>query len=283
MSWYTAPSARKFADQFAPDWPRRGSKDGSVGDTAHGARVSDHNPDYKNGGVVRAVDVDIKGRDKAAMIAAAIRDPRTRYLISDGRIWQNPAVYPGRGGWHKYNGSDGHYGHVHLSIRHAKKYENDTSPWGQSSTPTPTPPKEEEFIMATKEELADVLFRTNFTKPDGGTTNFEQLIRWHDNGTEQLLAAIKAGVIAGIDGTLNARVKVVGTDRYTSLALMLANNDPHLDTTRALIKDTGREVASAVEAVGNRDAEAVAKQVTEQVVANVEDALKNVTLTPHAE
>lgn len=138
MAWYTAPAARSFADQFAPDWPRKGSKDGSVGDTAHNARVSDHNPDYNNGGVVRAVDVDIKGRDKAAMTAAAIADKRTRYFISDGRIWQNPLVYPKAGGWHEYSGSDGHYGHVHLSIRHNKIYENDTSRWG---APAPVPEK----------------------------------------------------------------------------------------------------------------------------------------------
>lgn len=152
MSWYTAPAGRAFTTQFAPDWPRRGSKDGSVGDTAHNARVSDHNPDYKNGGVVRAVDVDIKGRDKAAMIAAALSDERTRYLISDGRIWQNPAVYPRAGGWQTYRGSDGHYGHVHLSIRHAKKYENDTRPWGKA--PTPTPPEQEDDDMTPDEREA---------------------------------------------------------------------------------------------------------------------------------
>lgn len=160
MAWYTAPAARTYAVQFAPDWPRKGSKDGSVGDTAHGARVSDHNPDYSAGGVVRAVDVDITGRDGDAMVAAAIADKRTRYVIHKGRIWQNPAVYPNAGGWRKYNGSDGHYGHVHLSIRPNKIYENDTSRWGSTPAPTPKPLVEEDDMFNDDDRAAlAVLFK----------------------------------------------------------------------------------------------------------------------------
>jgi hypothetical protein len=134
MSWFLAPSLRAlFADvnQMAPRRNKR--SDGSVGDTSHQARKSDHNPDRSAGGVVRAVDVthDLGGGCDCHQLARRIqggRDPRVAYVIFNGRIMA------GQGGpspwvWRRYKGTNPHNHHMHVSIRHMREAENDSRPW----------------------------------------------------------------------------------------------------------------------------------------------------------
>jgi hypothetical protein len=113
-------------------WPNRSKvSDGSIGDTSHAARKSDHNPD--SSGDVLAVDIteDIaRGPSLNAFWAEVIRrrDPRVKYLIYEGRIVTS---YPagGRPAWspRSYTGVNAHKQHLHVSVHgHAK---NDTSTW----------------------------------------------------------------------------------------------------------------------------------------------------------
>ena len=112
--------------------------DGWVGDAAHNARKSDHNPDWDDDGIVRAIDVDkdLPDSENAAqrIVDAITRDPRVAYVIFRRRIWQNPAVYS-RGGWRPYtpSGKAGWYNpheqHFHVSVRHGKRWDRDGSPW----------------------------------------------------------------------------------------------------------------------------------------------------------
>lgn len=126
-----------FRSEANAAWPNRSkSSDGWVGDTSHSARKSDHNPDAR--GIVHAFDLthDPKGGPDTYALAEHLRqmkDPRINYLISAGRICST-SVAPWT--WRKYNGANGHYHHLHLSVKDAP-WEDDTTPWGLSA---PLPP-----------------------------------------------------------------------------------------------------------------------------------------------
>lgn len=124
-------------------WPNRSRiSDGTIGDPAHSARTSDHNPD--GAGWVRAVDLThdpANGCDAHAWArqVAARRDPRVKYLISNGQIW-NPSISPE---WRTYTGANAHTRHAHLSIKSTDAALHDTAPWFQN---------EEEDVALTAEE-----------------------------------------------------------------------------------------------------------------------------------
>lgn len=130
-NYYLAPSLVKLRSEINKHFPNRDStSDGWIGDTSHQARPSDHNPDWAHGGVVRAIDVDIDdgdtGRDlRLMLIREAKRDPRTYYVISNGYIYSRTYGFAKR----KYTGSNGHFSHVHLSIRSGDQYEKSRKAW----------------------------------------------------------------------------------------------------------------------------------------------------------
>lgn len=129
-------------------WPRRSkASDGWVGDTSHAARKSDHNPDAR--GIVHAFDLThdpANGPDTYAVAEhlRQIKDPRINYIISAGRICSS-TVAPWT--WRKYNGANGHFHHLHVSVR-GVPWEDDTTPWDLSTElplhgldhPPPVPP-----------------------------------------------------------------------------------------------------------------------------------------------
>lgn len=124
--YYLAPSLVELRDEIDEKWPKRDkASDGWVGDTSHQARKSDHNPDWASGGVVRALDIDVDGIDRLKLVKELIGDPRVWYVIS------NRIIYSRTYGWaaRRYTGSNPHTSHVHVSIMHTRKAENDTSRW----------------------------------------------------------------------------------------------------------------------------------------------------------
>lgn len=126
MAWYIAPSLEQLRAELNARWPGRDrASDGGVGDTAHSARISDHNPDYSNGGVVRARDFDEDGIPTDLLLLAAITDYRTNYVIYERKI------YTRANGFRPitYTGINPHDKHMHVSIRHGKQYEDDRTPW----------------------------------------------------------------------------------------------------------------------------------------------------------
>lgn len=141
--WKLAPALVTLMREVDGKWPNRSkASDGSIGDTAHSERTSDHNP---RGGYVRAVDITTSGIDRPTLIAAAIADPRTKYIISQGRIWKNPLLYK-NGGWQKYTGSNPHDKHTHISVSDAGTLG--TATWFPAPTPA-TPNVEGLAKMAT--------------------------------------------------------------------------------------------------------------------------------------
>lgn len=148
--WKLAPSLVAYvleADRYYPQRDR--SADGSIGDLAHQARVSDHNP---VGGLVHAVDLDEDlapglDMDGFAEKLRARRDPRVKYVIYEGRMFSSygtTARAPWE--WGPYSGVNAHEHHLHLSILDDWVAERDTGPWGfaPAVAPVPAPPPEPE-------------------------------------------------------------------------------------------------------------------------------------------
>lgn len=128
MAWRPAKSLIVLRDQINAMAPnRKKTSDGILGDAAHRARKSEHNPDAN--GVVRALDIthDPAHGVDAGQIADQLRrsrDPRILYVISNRRIASPPGW-----AWRSYGGTNPHTMHFHTSVvASAAKYD-DTRPW----------------------------------------------------------------------------------------------------------------------------------------------------------
>lgn len=153
-SWVVVPdllSLRAEFDQLAPHRDR--GADGTIGDTAHKARSSDHNPDDTAGSKVphsdtdkipevHALDVDSTGPWPEGMTMArsfnllrlkmmgmGTRAPLA-FLIFDRQIAEYPSWKIG-----PYDGTDPHTGHLHASSRYGSgatvsNPETYSGPWG---------------------------------------------------------------------------------------------------------------------------------------------------------
>jgi hypothetical protein len=129
MSWRLAESLKTLRRQIDGLWPGRSKvSDGTVGNLRHKRSKSDHNPNAA--GVVTAIDIthDPLNGPNARRLAEALvesRDPRIKYIISNGQIVsskQQPWV------WRKYTGDNAHTKHVHISVM-AGSAADDTRPW----------------------------------------------------------------------------------------------------------------------------------------------------------
>lgn len=141
-------------EQVNAKWPNRSkANDGWLGDSAHQARKSDHNPNSH--GVVKALDIThdpAHGLDAGKLAQELIdsRDPRIKYVISNRRICASYATGGvGAWTWRPYHGANAHEKHVHVSVADdPKKYDNGSA-WSavtprqpapsQAPQPVPTP------------------------------------------------------------------------------------------------------------------------------------------------
>ena len=116
-------AAIQLREQIDDDYPDRDRKsDGWIADARHLAKgSSDHIPDDRAGGVVRALDIDADlnaHKEEAYALVEKIRkcakqgDKRIAYIIFDGKI-MSPIL-----GWRrrKYNGANPHRSHFHISF-----------------------------------------------------------------------------------------------------------------------------------------------------------------------
>lgn len=119
-----ARSLRRLAHDVDERWPdRHRGSDGWIGDVAHQARRSDHNPDPR--GIVHALDITARGIDPLVLVVAAVLHPSTSYVIYDELIFSASHGFSGR----VYDGPDPHRSHVHISILHTAGAETAGRHW----------------------------------------------------------------------------------------------------------------------------------------------------------
>jgi hypothetical protein len=110
-----AASLLTLRDQVDKLYPGRNrASDGLIGDAAHQAVQSDHNPNAQ--GIVTAIDITHDpdhGLDIQKLATALVNslDPRIKYIIANRQIWERGT------GWHRYDGDNPHNKHLHLSVQ----------------------------------------------------------------------------------------------------------------------------------------------------------------------
>jgi hypothetical protein len=190
--WVLAPSLIAYVHEADAAYPQRDrTSDGSIGDLAHAARDSDHNP-YE--GFVHAVDLDenlapgldLKGFAEQLRIR---RDPRIRYVIYEGRIFKGYVDSAGHApwSWYPYTGTNAHASHLHLSINRTTAARDDVRPWGFKVAPAPiTPPDEEDDDMP-RFEFVHVSNGKTYVIGPGAEPKIDDLT------TDEIAAVRKAG------------------------------------------------------------------------------------------
>jgi hypothetical protein len=169
-AWILVPclgALRTELDRIAPNRDR--SSDGTIGDTIHQGRVSDHNDDEV--GKVPIVDADSKHEVHALDLDADLREPnltmwmviehllyrcrtgaenRLRYIIWDRSIWHVDD------GWSRkaYTLSDPHTGHAHLSASYATAREADTRSWRLEDIPVALTEADKKWLTAQLDKAA---------------------------------------------------------------------------------------------------------------------------------
>jgi hypothetical protein len=112
-----------------------------VGDARHRSRSSDHNPWIVESGVgvVTAYDITDSpqtGCDVDKLVASLLNRPpdsRLKYIIWQGHIYNHTPV-DGQAAWAKrrYNGTNPHDKHVHISVKSSKSSYDSEAPWNIS-------------------------------------------------------------------------------------------------------------------------------------------------------
>lgn len=123
--WRVAGALDQLLDQLNSLAPNRSTAaDGAIGDTAHAARRSDHNPrifGWAPHPLVLARDFthDPRGGLDCARLAAALRDTcdrRVAYVIWAGHIMSGYDQTHPAWQWRPYRGPNPHDKHLHLSV-----------------------------------------------------------------------------------------------------------------------------------------------------------------------
>lgn len=141
MTYFLSPALATLHAQINARWPNRDkASDGWIGDAAHNARKSDHNPDYTDGGIVRAIDVDKDGVDMDMLVNVLLNDPRTWYVIWNKRISYGKHVDGVPMGWRPYTGTNTHERHMHVSVRKVGNHDRNDSLWKFPGVSTPAKP-----------------------------------------------------------------------------------------------------------------------------------------------
>jgi hypothetical protein len=144
-----APACRQAISDANRRWPRRRkASDGIMGDARHQKSKSDHNL----GNAFDLTHDPASGCDGNVIAAAAIKDPRVKYVIWNRRIFNRQR---GDKAFRRYTGKNPHTHHCHVSVLSTSR--TDTRPWawapgggdlpaltspatGGEDTPRPRPP-----------------------------------------------------------------------------------------------------------------------------------------------
>lgn len=147
------PCLAELRSEFDRCFPGRDrASDGWIGDPAHAARASDHNPDGR--GVVHAIDVDVDlGSPMADVVRhlVARRDRRLTYIIHARTIWSASHGWQPR----PYRGDNPHIEHVHISASDEPHLENDTRSFDLEEVPVALTAADKEWIAAEIDKAAE--------------------------------------------------------------------------------------------------------------------------------
>ena len=206
--WRLAPCLVAMYEEANRLAPKRNRKaDGSIGDTAHASRTSDHNP---ANGWVTALDLthapesgfDAHAR---ARLVVARHDRRLKYAISNGQIarsYDKPGIRAWT--WAPYTGSNPHRFHAHFSVHNTAEARDDLSPWWPS-TPHPELTQEDDIMAADPRGTARLVMReflgrspSSYTELDFHAGQITKLglngyIEWLEQQQEAQLWAAKIG------------------------------------------------------------------------------------------
>ena len=191
-TWRNCLASVYLVNEVNTRFPQRDkSSDGTVGDPAHAARVSDHNPNQA--GVVRARDIDEDlGRDITGAgwdmprLVAHLRqlaiggDARLNgggYIIYEGRICGGSKGWD----WRPYTGSNPHDKHAHISFsKNAAAYDS-RAPWGIAKPFTPPSSPKGPLMALTDAEQKELLDKVRKLHADYGVSG---------KGVRQVIAEI---------------------------------------------------------------------------------------------
>jgi hypothetical protein len=203
-SWRLAESLRVLRDEVDALAPKRSkASDGTVGDTAHATRWSDHNPwvQDRGAGVVTARDIthDPENGLDAGALAEHFRamgkagDPRIKYVIWNRRI----CSFIENWRWREYSGPNAHKHHVHVSVSSKRRYYDSRRPWGLRPEPVakpkpvppdtqePRPPAEEDHDMKSDETIDLGKWGTAVLRDPDGQISFEEALAIQTVATAQ--------------------------------------------------------------------------------------------------
>ncbi len=210
MSWEVVPCLRQLRTEFnlvAPDRDR--GADGTIGDQAHRARSSDHNPDDTAGSrtpgsdldhdaEVHALDIDATGPWPAGtdldLFVEHIRQGEAK-AGEKGRlqniIWRGRVASRSWGWAWRSDDRVGHYDHAHFSARYATVAETNVRPYGLAALVAGRRPRTPE--VAVQDDLITLTdaFAKRLGKPKGTKLKLSILLQYVGIAVIDGLAAVE--------------------------------------------------------------------------------------------
>jgi hypothetical protein len=178
--------------------------DGTIGDRAHSARTSDHNPDSDGSVDAWDMDVDVNGRGKpyAADVEALKKvfeaHESSSYWIHNDQIARRSTDWKRESYSYAGPGRNRHEKHVHWNTRQSR--ENSTAPWvlaGQPEVPDMTPDQ-----AALLRDANYVLAGKSWPNPAGtGKVDMRTWAAWMTGAVKALATAV-----GGVDEATKAQL-----------------------------------------------------------------------------
>jgi hypothetical protein len=202
-NWDLTEGLKNLRAQVNTRFPKRDKKsDGTIGDAAHQAETSSHNPDDTKGArpewnddadanaEVRAWDMDSDLGEPGVSAQNVVDHLRKvpnlssvlRYMI------YNRKIYRASNGWkaEAYDGASAHTEHIHFTGAYTQAADSNTK--FNYRLNEINPPKQEEDDMPSSEEIVRTLLATDLGKVGGGDTVAVALQNGLVNSTQTVAA-----------------------------------------------------------------------------------------------